>query len=210
MAVKIRLKKMGSKKRPFFRVVAADSRSPRDGRFIENLGYYNPLSDPPDIKLDDDKVYEWLGKGAIPTENAANILRKAGLLEKWQLVKQGVKISELDARIEERREKQPRPEVKKEVAREEAAPSEGVVEEEAAVEESAPAGEVTTEGEVEGESREVQPVEKPGVGKKPEVGEKPGEESKIEVESKSGEEAEPDPGTAPDSEADPAEEKRKE
>lgn len=109
MAVKIRLKRMGSKKRPFFRVVAADSRSPRDGRFIETLGYYNPMADPPDIKFDDDKVYKWLGNGAVPTENARELLRKAGLLERWHLLKKGVKISELDAKVEELKSKQPKP-----------------------------------------------------------------------------------------------------
>jgi small subunit ribosomal protein S16 len=109
LAVKIRLKKMGSKKRPFFRFVAADVRSPRDGRFIEVLGYYNPMTDPPDVKLDDDKIYKWLNAGAEPTENVAQLLRKAGLLERWQLLKQGVKISELDAVIDERRAKQPSP-----------------------------------------------------------------------------------------------------
>ena len=109
MAVKIRLKKMGSKKRPFFRFVAADVRSPRDGRFIEVLGYYNPMTDPPDVKLDDDKVYKWLNAGAEPTVNVEQLLRKAGLMERWQLLKQGVKISELDAAIEERRAKQPSP-----------------------------------------------------------------------------------------------------
>jgi len=109
LAVKIRLKKMGSKKKPFFRFVAADVRSPRDGRFIEVLGYYNPMTEPPDIKLDDDKIFKWLDAGAEPTESVAQLLRRAGLLERWQLLKQGVKISELDAVIEERRTKQPSP-----------------------------------------------------------------------------------------------------
>lgn len=107
MAVKIRLKKMGSKKRPFYRLVAADVRSPRDGRFIETLGYYNPLVDPPEIKLDDDKIYRWLNEGAEPTVNVKNLLKRIGLLERWQLLKQGVAIAELDAKIEERRAKQP-------------------------------------------------------------------------------------------------------
>ncbi len=108
MAVKIRLKKMGSKKRPFYRVVATDVRSPRDGRFIETLGYYNPLVDPPEIKLDDDKIYKWLNEGAKPTDNAKNLLKQAGLIERWQLLKQGTAIADLDSRIEERRAKQPR------------------------------------------------------------------------------------------------------
>ena len=109
MAVKIRLKKMGAKKKPFFRVVAADARSPRDGRFIELLGFYNPMTDPADLKFDDDKVFKWLDAGAQPTESAGQLLKKAGLLERWQLLKQGVKISELDSKIAERREKQPKP-----------------------------------------------------------------------------------------------------
>lgn len=124
MAVKIRLKKMGTKKRPFYRFVAADVRSPRDGRFIETLGYYNPLTDPPEIKFDEDKVYKWLGNGAKPTANAASLMRKAGLLERWRLLKAGVAISELDAKIEELREKQPSPKPKtekKKVSRKKAA-----------------------------------------------------------------------------------------
>ena len=114
MAVKIRMKKMGSKKKPFFRIVAADSRSPRDGRFIETLGYYNPISNPPEIKLDDDKIYKWLDSGATPTENTRQILRKVGVLERWELLKSGVTIAELDAKIEERRAKQPKPQPKTE------------------------------------------------------------------------------------------------
>ncbi|MCK4236314.1 MAG: 30S ribosomal protein S16 [Candidatus Krumholzibacteria bacterium] len=138
MAVKIRMKKMGSKKRPFYRIVAADSRSPRDGRFIEMLGYYNPMSDPPDIKFDDDKVFKWLDNGAKPTQNTAQLLRKAGLLERWQLLKSGVKISELDSKIEERRKKQPKPlpeSEKKHAEKEEEAVNESPVEQEQAVEE---------------------------------------------------------------------------
>ena len=75
MAVKIRLKKMGSKKRPFYRLIAADSRSPRDGRFLETLGHYNPMTEPAEVKIDEDKVYKWLGNGAQPTINAANLLK---------------------------------------------------------------------------------------------------------------------------------------
>jgi len=122
LALKIRMKRMGSKKRPFYRIVAADSRSPRDGRFIDTLGYYNPMSDPPVISFDDDKVFKWLGNGAKPTQNAAQVLRRAGLLERWQLLKAGVKIADLDSRIEEKRAKQPRPKPKteKESARKDA------------------------------------------------------------------------------------------
>ena len=87
MAVKIRLKRMGAKKRPFYRLVAADSRSPRDGKFIENLGTYNPLDGQVDIK--EEEVMKWLGNGAIPTDTARNILSKAGVMEKFAASKRG-------------------------------------------------------------------------------------------------------------------------
>lgn len=83
MAVKIRLKRMGAKKAPFYRIVVADSRSPRDGKFIENLGYYNPLLNPAEIKVDDEKTLKWLSEGAIPTDTVRNILSKAGIMEKF-------------------------------------------------------------------------------------------------------------------------------
>lgn len=79
MAVKIRLRRMGQKKAPFYRVIVADSRSPRDGRFIEELGYYDPTKDPSVIKVDVDKAKEWIANGAKPTETVAKILKIAGL-----------------------------------------------------------------------------------------------------------------------------------
>ena len=87
MAVKIRLKRMGAKKRPFYRLVAADSRSPRDGKFIENLGTYNPLDGSIDIK--EEETLKWLGNGAIPTDTARNILSKSGVMEKFAASKRG-------------------------------------------------------------------------------------------------------------------------
>ena len=87
MAVKIRLKRMGAKKRPFYRLVAADSRSPRDGKFIENLGTYNPLDGKVEVK--EEEVMKWLGTGAIPTDTARNILSKAGIMEKFAASKRG-------------------------------------------------------------------------------------------------------------------------
>ncbi len=81
MAVKIRLKRMGAKKRPFYRVVAADSRSPRDGRVIKSLGYYNPLNG--EIKINDEETLDCLRNGAIPTDTAKNILSKAGVMTKF-------------------------------------------------------------------------------------------------------------------------------
>ncbi|PWM67632.1 MAG: 30S ribosomal protein S16 [Clostridiales bacterium] len=80
MAVKIRLKRMGAKKAPFYRVVVADSRYPRDGRFIEELGYYNPLTDPATINIDSDKAKKWIENGAQPTDTVKVILKKSGIL----------------------------------------------------------------------------------------------------------------------------------
>ncbi len=89
MAVKIRLKRMGAKKAPFYRLVVADSRSPRDGRFIETIGTYNPLVNPTEIKIDEEKTMKWLNNGAIPTDTVKNILSKAGIMEKFHNSKQG-------------------------------------------------------------------------------------------------------------------------
>ncbi|MDD4815859.1 MAG: 30S ribosomal protein S16 [Clostridia bacterium] len=80
MAVKIRLTRMGDKKSPFYRVVVADSRSPRDGKFIEILGTYNPLTNPAEIKIDNDKVSKWIKNGATPTQTAKAILVKSGAI----------------------------------------------------------------------------------------------------------------------------------
>ena len=81
MAVKIRLKRLGSKKNPFYRVVVADERSPRDGRFIEEIGYYTPLTDPVDIKIDAEKATKWLNNGAQPTETVRTLLKKSEILK---------------------------------------------------------------------------------------------------------------------------------
>ena len=81
MTVKIRLKRMGANKKPFYRVVVADSRSPRDGRFIEEIGYYNPLKDPAEIKIDREKAEKWLGTGAQPTDTVRSLLKKSGVIE---------------------------------------------------------------------------------------------------------------------------------
>ena len=81
MAVKIRLKRMGMKKHPFYRVVVADDRSPRDGRFIEQLGYYNPMTNPAEISIDGEKAKYWLGVGAQPTDTVRVLLKKTGVIE---------------------------------------------------------------------------------------------------------------------------------
>ena len=81
MAVKIRLKRMGMKKMPFYRVVVADERAPRDGRFIEEIGYYNPMTEPATIKIDTEKAQQWLKNGAQPTDTARTLLKKTGVIE---------------------------------------------------------------------------------------------------------------------------------
>ena len=83
MAVKLRLKRMGAKKRPFYRIVAADSRSPRDGRFIEEVGYYNPIEKPAVVKIDKDLAMKWLNNGAIPTDTVRNLFSKEGIMKKF-------------------------------------------------------------------------------------------------------------------------------
>ena len=81
MAVKIRLRRMGAKKQPFYRIVVADSRYPRDGRFIEEIGYYNPLTDPSDVKVDAEKVEKWLRNGAQPTDTVKKLLKDNGIIK---------------------------------------------------------------------------------------------------------------------------------
>lgn len=80
MAVKIRLRRMGAKKAPFYRIVVADSRYPRDGRFIEEIGTYNPLADPSEVKVDADKAKQWIANGAQPTDTVKALLKKEGVL----------------------------------------------------------------------------------------------------------------------------------
>lgn len=74
---------MGAKKRPFYRLVAADARSPRDGRFIEEIGYYNPLETPAVVKIDEEKALTWLKNGAIPTDTVRDLLSRAGIMKKF-------------------------------------------------------------------------------------------------------------------------------
>ena len=79
--VKIRLKRMGANKKPFYRVVVADSRSPRDGRFIEELGYFDPLKDPQEVKIDAEKAQKWLADGAQPRDRVKALFKEAGIIQ---------------------------------------------------------------------------------------------------------------------------------
>ena len=89
MAVKLRLVRMGSKKKPFYRVVAADSRYPRDGKFVEVVGTYNPVALTDNVKVDEEKALKWLRNGAQPTDTVRDILSKAGVMKKFHDEKQG-------------------------------------------------------------------------------------------------------------------------
>lgn len=91
---------MGGKKKPFYRFVTIDSRMARDGRFVEMVGYYDPMTNPPKIHVDETALFKWLDRGATPSINVASLLRRVGALQKWELAKAGVKGEELDARVE--------------------------------------------------------------------------------------------------------------
>jgi small subunit ribosomal protein S16 len=90
LAVRLRLKRTGRKNQPSYKVVAADSRSPRDGRFIESVGTYNPLREPAEIKFNEEKAFKWLKRGALPSDTVRSLLRKSGLWYKWYLMKKGL------------------------------------------------------------------------------------------------------------------------
>ncbi|OGU37595.1 MAG: 30S ribosomal protein S16 [Ignavibacteria bacterium GWB2_35_6b] len=101
MAVKLRLRRMGKKKQPVYKVVAADVRSPRDGKFIEAIGLYNPKANPAVMDIQEDRALYWLGVGAQPTETVKNILSKKGILLKKDLQKLGKSEEEINAKIDE-------------------------------------------------------------------------------------------------------------
>ena len=83
MAVKLRLKRMGAKQKPFYRIVAADARSPRDGRFIDLVGTYNPIKGNDCVTIDEEKALKWLNNGAVPTDTVKNLLSNAGIIKKF-------------------------------------------------------------------------------------------------------------------------------
>ncbi|MBN1212038.1 MAG: 30S ribosomal protein S16 [candidate division Zixibacteria bacterium] len=107
MAVHIRLRRMGAKKRPFYRIVAADSRRARDGRFLENVGTYNPITQPAEVTVVEDKLTKWLDQGAIPSDTVKTLLSQIGFIEKYEKVKKGEDVSEvvLKKHITERKKK---------------------------------------------------------------------------------------------------------
>lgn len=101
MAVKLRLKKMGKKRQPVYKIVAADARSPRDGKIIESLGLYNPKTNPATVELNNERAQYWLAVGAQPTDTVKNILSRKGLLLRIELAKEGRPAEEIEKRVEE-------------------------------------------------------------------------------------------------------------
>jgi small subunit ribosomal protein S16 len=101
LAVKLRLKRMGKKKQPIYKVVAADSRSPRDGKFIEAIGLYNPLSDPATVDIIEERALYWLGVGAQPTDTVRGLLSKKGILLKKEMLKKGLPQEEIAKKLDE-------------------------------------------------------------------------------------------------------------
>ena len=100
MAVKLRLRRMGKKKQPIYKVVAADTRSPRDGKFLEALGLYNPLTDPHTVEIKEDRVLYWLDNGAQPTNTVKSLLRQKGITLKRELGKKGLDAEKVEAELE--------------------------------------------------------------------------------------------------------------
>ncbi len=101
MAVSLRLRRTGRRNQPSYKVVAADSRSPRDGRFIESVGTYNPLRNPAEIKFNEEKAFKWLKRGALPSDTVRSLLRKSGLWYKWYLMKKGLDESAVAQKLSE-------------------------------------------------------------------------------------------------------------
>ena len=142
--VKIRLRRVGAKKQPSYRIVVADARSPRDGRFIETIGIYNPRTEPETVKVEEERALYWLGVGAQPSEPVARLLKKQGTLARFERLKQGEPLETLLAEADEAA--QAAPEISPKTRRE---PAERVAEEPAPEPEPEP---VEAAGEEEGET----------------------------------------------------------
>lgn len=101
MAVKLRLRRMGKKKQPIYKVVAADSRSPRDGKFLESIGLYNPLTNPHTVTIKEDRALYWLEKGAQPTATVKSLLRQRGITLKRELIRKGLSEDKIQSELEQ-------------------------------------------------------------------------------------------------------------
>jgi len=100
LSVRLRLRRMGKKKQPVYKVVAADSRSPRDGKFLETVGLYNPLTKPHTVEIKEDRVLYWLDKGAQPTDTVKSLLRQKGITLKRELSRRGLSVEQIASEIE--------------------------------------------------------------------------------------------------------------
>ena len=158
MSVRIRLKRMGSKKNPFYRIIATDSRMPRDGRFLETLGYYNPMTEPPDIQVHEDVLFKWFDRGATPSVNAESLLRRAGSIQKYRLIKAGVRGEELETKVEAIKNQQETAAAKR-LAKKKDIKSEKTVKKEAAAAEAAKAEEPKPEAAAAAEPKPEGPAE---------------------------------------------------
>ena len=116
MAVKLRLKRMGAKQKPFYRIVAADSRSPRDGRFIETIGTYNPIKNPQEISINEEKALSWLSKGAEPTDTVRSLFKSVGITKKFADSKKKATKKESD-KVEKVKKEEVKADTKKETAK---------------------------------------------------------------------------------------------
>ena len=99
MAVKLRLRRFGKKKQPFYRIVAIDSRAPRDGSYLDKIGHYNPITHPAEILIDRAKAFQWLNTGAIPSDTVNSLLRREGILHEWDLRKRGMNEEQIAAEL---------------------------------------------------------------------------------------------------------------
>ena len=168
MAVKLRLKRMGKKKQPIYKIVAADARSPRDGRFLEAIGLYNPLTDPHTINIKEDRALYWLNNGAQPTNTVKSLLRQKGITLKHELVKRGLdedkvetemanwqKLKEAGASQKAKKKKKSRKaKEKEETSKAEEVSEDSQTREEAVVEDSTPEVKGAASDEKEGEKEE--------------------------------------------------------
>ncbi|MAV93355.1 MAG: 30S ribosomal protein S16, partial [Candidatus Marinimicrobia bacterium] len=183
MAVRIRLKKLGRKKRPFYRVVAIDSKFKRDGREIERLGWYDPVQDNNPCSLNEDRVLYWLNQGAKPSDTVQGLFRKNGLSYKWHLVKQGLKEAAIEKLLEEWKEREKnRFELKKEkkIKKKELSSSLDSESTEAAPAEEAPAEEAKAEEAPAEEAKAEEAPAEEAPAEEAKAEEAPAEEAKAE------------------------------
>lgn len=202
MAVRLRLTRMGRKKRPFYRIVAVDSRRRRDGKYLEKVGHYNPLTTPPEIVIDEAKALEWLMKGAQPTDTVRSLFRNFGIMMKFDLMKKGASPEKIDEEmkkvelLKKAREESKKTSPKKEAKKTEAEP---VVEEKTEEPVEAAPAEVPAEEEKTEELVEAAPAEEPVKEEKPEP-----EEVKTEEKPEPSAEPAPEAETGPESEEKPS------